>query len=142
MALTTFPFRFHPVFRAVALPLGIRSDTARVEVADEHLSVVFGRWRLRTPLDNVEGVRVTGPFAWPKVIGPPHLSFADRGLTFATNPHEGVCIDLSTPEPGLDPWGILRHPGVTVTVEDTAGLVEMLGGGPGRVSPSRAGTTP
>lgn len=137
-----FSFRFHPVFRAAAFPLGIRPDTSQVEVADDLLVIQFGHWGVRTPLANVRSAQVTGPFSWPKVIGPPHLSFADRGLTFATNPDEGVCIDLSAPVPGLDPWGVLRHPGVTVTVVDTDGLVELLGGGSARVSPSRAGTAP
>ena len=121
-----FPFRFHPIFRAAALPFGIRDDTARLEVIDDRLDVVFGPWRVRTPLDNVVGAEVSGPLAWPKVIGPPHLSLTDRGLTFATNPDIGVCIRFARPGAGMDPLGVLRHPGLTVTVRDPATLVELL----------------
>lgn len=125
MTTVTFPFRFHPVFRLAALPFGVRSDAA-VELAEDQLLVRFGPWRVRTPLSNVREVQVTGPYAWPKVIGPPHLSFADRGLTFATNPDVGVCIRFSRAVPGIEPSGVLRHPSVTVTVEDAAALAELL----------------
>ena len=121
-----FPFRFHPVFRVAALPFGIREDTARLQVLDDRLDVVFGPWRVRTPLDNVVGAEVSGPYAWPKVIGPAHLSMTDRGLTFATNPDAGVCIRFARPVAGMDPLGVLRHPGLTVTVQDTAAVVELL----------------
>ncbi|MBA2438430.1 MAG: hypothetical protein H0V52_08805, partial [Acidimicrobiia bacterium] len=45
-----------------------------------------------TPLDNVKGSQVTGPYATLLVIGPARLSIADRGLTFATNARRGLCI--------------------------------------------------
>lgn len=126
MTAAMFPFRFHPVFRAAALPLGVRNDTARVQVVDDELRVVFGAWRLRTPLSNVVSTTMTGPYAWPKVIGPPHLSLRDRGLTFATNPDEGVCIRFARPVAGIDPWGMIRHPAATVTVHDAPALAELL----------------
>ena len=69
---------------------------------------------------------VTGPCSWPKVIGPAHLSLPDRGLTFATNPERGVCITFDAPVPGLDPFGALRHPDLTVTVERPAELADLL----------------
>jgi hypothetical protein len=81
---------------------------------------------VRTGLANVAGAEVTGPYAWPKVIGPPHLSFADRGLTFATNPEQGTCIRFRDPVPGIDPIGVLRHPSLTVTVADAPALAELL----------------
>lgn len=126
MTIAVFNFRFHPAFRVAALPFGVRSDTARVELSDAELRVHFGRWHVRTPLSNVESAGVTGPYAWPKVIGPPHLSLSDHGLTCATNPDAGVCIRLHRPVRGIDPWGAVRHPAVTVTVADTAALAELL----------------
>src|SRR6056297_3357043 len=93
-ASATFDFRFHPAFRLVALPLGVREATAAVTVADGDLDARFGPWRVTTPLANIESARVTGPYVWPKVIGPAHLSLADRGLTFATNPDRGVCLSF------------------------------------------------
>jgi hypothetical protein len=64
----------------------------------------------------------TGPYSLIKTIGPAHLSFADRGLTFATNSERGLCIRFATPVRGLDPLGLVRHPAVTVTVADCDGL--------------------
>jgi hypothetical protein len=69
---------------------------------------------------------VTGPYAIPKVIGPPHLSFGDRGLTFASNPDAGTCVRFHQPVAGIDPFGLLRHPGLTVTVEDPEALAGLL----------------
>ena len=67
------------------------------------------------------------PDYWlPKVAGPPHLSFADRGITFATNRQRGLCIELERPYPGIGPLGLLRHAGATVTVDDIEGLTHAL----------------
>lgn len=126
MTTAVFPFRFQTLFQAAALPVGIRSETAWVEIADDELDVRFGPWRVRTPLSNVASADVTGPYSWPKVIGPPHLSLKDRGLTLATNSDEGVCIHFGDPVTGIDPWGIVRHPAMTVTVEDAPALAELL----------------
>ncbi len=126
MTTAVFPFRFHPLFAAADLPLGVRDDTCHVRVADEGLSVAFGPWKVHTPLSNVVAASVTGPYRWPKVIGPPHLSLSDRGLTFATNADEGVCIGFARPVTGIDPWGIVRHPALTVTVAEPAALAELL----------------
>lgn len=127
MTTVAFPFRFHPVFRAVQRPLGITPGSASVRIEGEHLDIEFGRWRVRTPLSNVVSTQVTGPYSWPKVIGPPHLSLADRGLTFATNRDRGVCVHLDRPVRGIEPLGLVRHPAVTVTVSDVTGLAEVLG---------------
>lgn len=126
MADATYSFRFHPAFRLPARLAGVTPDSASVELDGDELLARFGHWSVRTPLGNVESARVTGPYAWPKVIGPPHLSLADRGLTFATNPDEGVCIRFARPVRGIDPLGLVRHPALTVTVEEPAALAELL----------------
>ncbi len=117
-------FSFTPAFRAAALPFGVVPGNCRVELIGPHLSVHFGPWTVSTPLTNVKHATVTGPYAWAKVIGPAHLSMVDRGLTFASNPHVGVCIGFVEPVTGIEPWGLLRHPGLTVTVADPDRLVE------------------
>ncbi len=116
-------FSFTPAFRAAALPFGVVPGNCRVELIGPHLSVHFGPWSVSTPLANVNRAQVTGPYSWVKVIGPAHLSMVDRGLTFASNPHVGVCIGFVEPVTGIDPWGMLRHPGLTVTVADPDRLV-------------------
>lgn len=121
-----FGFGFEPWFRVAAAPFGIRPGTAHVTVVDGRLVARFGPWRVDTPVANVDGWDVTGPFAWWKTIGPAHLSIADRGLTFATNPRRALCIRFREPVGGMDPRHRLRHPGLTVTVADVPGLAAAL----------------
>jgi hypothetical protein len=82
----------------------------------------FGPWRVETSLVNVAYATSTGPYHPVKTIGPPHLSLSDRGLTFATNDREGLCIQFHVPVRGIDPLGLIRHPALTVTVDDVSGL--------------------
>jgi hypothetical protein len=127
-----FEFRFDPWYRWLALPFGIRPDTAYVEI--EHrtgpgrLTVQFGLWSLGTTLANVSAATVTGPYALVKTIGPPHVSLVDSGITFATNHDRGVCIEFRESVPGLDPLHFMHHPSVTVTVADPGALVGALSG--------------
>ena len=119
-------FDFDPAYRVPALVLGITSSTSWVEVGPAGLRVRFGLWRLRTPLANVAGTEMTGGFSWLKTAGPPHLSFTDRGVTFATNGRRAVCVRFHEPVRVLDPTGRLRHPGATLTVRDPERLAAEL----------------
>jgi hypothetical protein len=101
-------------------------------VGDGALHARFGPWRVSTPLENVTGVALTGPYAFWKTAGPARLAITDRGLTFATNGDRGVLISFRTPVRGLDPLGVVRHPELTVTVADVDGLEELLRGRRGR----------
>ncbi len=119
-------FAFHPVFRVASLPFGVDPGNCRVELLGTRLTATFGPWTISTPLDNIEDAQVTGPYDWYKVIGPPHLSASDSGITFASNATSGVCIRFRDPVPGIEPFGWIKHPGLTVTVEDPARLVADL----------------
>ena len=121
-----FAFAFETRMAPFAYPLGITPWTTGLDIADGRLKVRFGPWSLTTPLDNVEGASVTGPYSIVKVAGPPHLSFADRGVTMATSTKKGVCIRFRDPVAVLLPRSVLRHPALTVTVEDPDRLVEVL----------------
>jgi hypothetical protein len=125
-AVRRFAFRFDPRFRGLLRIVGVTANTADVTVGPDRLVARFGRWRVDTPLENVVSAEVTGPYRWFKAIGP-RLSLADRGITFGTNGEAGVCLRLRTPVVGIDPLGMIRHPGLTVTVEDPAGLAELFG---------------
>jgi hypothetical protein len=112
-----FEFECHGAVGRTAQLLGLAAH-AYVEVDDTTFTARFGPWVVRTPLSNISGVSVTGPYATWKVIGPPRLSLADRGLTFATTDRQGLCIAFFEPVAGIEPMGRLRHPGLTVTVAD------------------------
>lgn len=118
-----FEFAFAPSYRLAALPFGIVPATSWVEVGDGHLTVRFGPWRLRTPLSNVAGTEISGGYAFVKTAGPAHLSFSDRGVTFATNGDRGLCVRFHEPVRVLFP---LTHPGVTLTVADPEALAAAL----------------
>ena len=81
----------------------------------------FGVWHLASRLDNIIGTEVTGGFRWLKTAGPLHLSFADRGVTFATNGERALCVSFRRRCVASTRRGILRHPG-RPTVRDPIAL--------------------
>lgn len=117
-------FRIDPRYRVPALLVGVHESRAWVELDEDGLRARFGPWHVATPLANVTGAGVSGPYSYVRTAGPAHLSFADQGLTFATNGDLGVCFTFDEPIPGIEPTGRLRHPGLTVTVADPEALVE------------------
>jgi hypothetical protein len=121
-----FPFAFDRRMMPFALMLGIVPMTARVELDAEHLRIRFGAWKLTTPLDNVAGVRVTGPYRLLRVVGPPRLSLADGGITFATNAGPGACVTFHEPVPAALPISLVRHPAATVTVLEPEAFADTL----------------
>lgn len=121
-----FPFAFDEPFALPGRLFGVHPSSAAVELDDEVLVARFGRWHLATPRSNIRGAGITGPYAVHKTIGPAHLSLRDRGLTFATNARLGVCLTFDEPVRGIEPVGLLRHPGLTVTVADPEALVREL----------------
>ncbi len=127
MTTQRFAFRFTPAYRAIGLPFGVLPATSGVELDDE-LRVRFGPWRLRTPVANLAGAEATGGFALLKTAGPPHLSFSDRGISFATNGERAVCVRFHEPVRAIEPTGRLLHPGATLTVVDVDGLLTAVRG--------------
>ncbi|WP_410673952.1 hypothetical protein [Amycolatopsis sp. cmx-4-68] len=101
----------HPWLRRVlGPPSGLDLDA-------DGLRVRLGPWLVTTPLSNLAGAEVSGPFSPLRGLGV-RLSLADRGLTFGTTTGRGVCLRFHEPVPGIDPWGLIRHPGLTVTVSE------------------------
>ena len=126
MTTQRFPFAFSPAHRLAAAPFLVLPATTWVEVDEVHLRARFGVWTLDTPRSNVKEVSVTGGYSFLRSAGPAHLSFTDRGVTFATNAERGVCVRFHEPVRVLDPTGHLRHPGATFTVADPDALVTAL----------------
>jgi hypothetical protein len=125
--VTDFPFAFAPSYRLPALLFGVSPRTSGVRVVDDELRVRFGPWSLRTPVGNVASAERTGGFAFVKTAGPPHLSFSDRGVTFATNGDDALCVQFHERVKGIDPTGRVLHPGATLTVADPEALARELG---------------
>ena len=123
--MTEFEFAFDPRFRRLLALVGVRPDSARVFLTHDRLVARYGRWVCDTPVTNVSDVSITGPYRWYTAIGP-RGSVVDRGLTFGTTAAGGVCVLFHEPITGLDPFGRMRHPGLTVTVADRTGFADAL----------------
>lgn len=128
-----FDFAFATSYRVPALAFGITPATARVVLTDDELRVRFGLWRLVTSRRNIVSHEETGDFSWVKTAGPPHLSLTDRGVTFATNGDRALCLTFHEPVRGIDPTGLIRHPGATLTVARPDLLARALDDVPGSV---------
>jgi hypothetical protein len=120
-----YPYAFDSIAGRAARLFGV-SDDHGLTLGGGRLQVRYGPWVLDTPATNLTSVAITGPYHLWKVLGPPHLSLADRGITFATNSTEGLCMRFAEPVPAIGPMGLVRHPGATVTVADVEHLEEML----------------
>jgi hypothetical protein len=123
---TTHRFRFDGLLRVPSLAFGVTPGRSEIEIGEDDLTIRFGWWSLSTPLTNVEDAIASGPFSPWKVAGPPRVSLADRGVTFATSTSGGVCISFVEPVRALLPIGLLEHPAATVTVEDPDGFIAEL----------------
>lgn len=134
--MTRFAFRFDPRYQRAARPFGITPERAWVDVDEGRLDAHFGPWRLITPIDNVDSVEITGPYRFVKTAGPARLGVTDRGLTFATNGDCGVLVTFAEKVRGIEPFGVLRHPELTVTVEDVEGFAALLSRPERSASPS------
>ena len=120
-----FDFAFEPRYARVARLFGVSPANTRVVVSDSNFDARYGLWKVSTPLSNITGAQLTGPYSYLKTVGPAHYSFADHGLTFATNGRQGVCLEFRSPIAGA-PFGLVRHPNLTVTVTDGPGLIAAI----------------
>jgi hypothetical protein len=121
-----FPFAFERRVLPLSMLAGVVPLTSGVELDADTLRIRFGLWKLTTPLDNVAGVSVTGPYQLLRVAGPPHLSLSDSGITFATNTRRGVCVSFHEPVPAALPVPLLRHGAATVTVVEPDAFADAL----------------
>jgi hypothetical protein len=117
-----FPFEHDKRFTLPLKVFGVSPERASVRITDDRLQVRFGLFTVDTPLSNIKGVTVMGPFKAYKAVGP-RLSLADRGATYGTSPAGGVCIQFKEPVKAMPP---ISSPGLTVTVADREGFAEAL----------------
>ena len=120
-----FPYRFDYRYMWIWGPLGARPGHDGVTLTgDQRFVATFGRYRVDTPLSNIDCAQLTGPYRWWKAIGI-RGSLVDSGLTFGTSTAGGVCVLFVEPIPRLVRIAP-THAGLTVTVADTVGLVEAV----------------
>jgi hypothetical protein len=95
-----------------------------VHLGKDTVRATYGFFRFETPLDNLAGGHLTGPYRWYTAVGA-RVSFVDDGLTFGTNRDLGVCIHFREPIPRV----LVRkhHSALTVTVADCRGLLDRIG---------------
>jgi hypothetical protein len=121
-----YDFAIDPRYARVLRLFGVRPGRAWVGFDRRILTVRFGFWRFSTALANIDSARITGPYRSAlRAIGP-HISLADRGISFCTNTDLGICVLFRSPVPGPETLGLVKHPGLTVTPEDPRGFVEAL----------------
>ncbi len=120
-----FEFAFEPSYSRVARLFGVTRANTRVTLTGTEFRARYGPWKVITPLNNITATTLTGPYSYLKTAGPAHYSFADHGLTFATNGRQGVCLEFRVPINGA-PFGLVHHPNLTVTVADGPGLIEAI----------------
>ncbi len=121
--MTYFAYRFNSTASPFLRILGVKPDKDGVRLENGRLKASFGFLNVDTAIENVSTASVTGPYTWWKAIGP-RLSMADHGLTFGTTADGGVCVEFVEPIGRVvGPWD---HPGLTLTVDDPAGLVEAI----------------
>jgi hypothetical protein len=120
----TFPYERDLRFAPIWGPLLVGPGFQGVTLTDDGRFVArYGVLRVDTPLTNVSGAHVTGPYRWWTAVGP-RASLADDGLTFGTTNHGGVCVHFRRPVHRV--MGLRDHSALTVTVADRAGLAERL----------------
>jgi hypothetical protein len=121
-----FPYRYETRLAPVWLPFRIWPGMQGVTVTEDgRLIARFGPLHVAAGLSQVVHAHITGPYRWWTAVGA-RLSLGDDGLTFGTNADEGVCIHF---EPRVHRvLGLRDHSALTVTVQDSQGLVDAISG--------------
>jgi hypothetical protein len=122
MATQRFPFRLGAKSRPLLRLFGVRGrDDAWVELRDDDLEARFGRFRAATPLSNIAGWRIEGPWLWITAIGV-RRGLRHGDLSFGGSHRGGVRLDFVERVPV---WRF-PCPALYVTVEDLDGLAGAL----------------
>jgi hypothetical protein len=125
MATERFPIRVGARSRALLrLAFGVRPEDAWIELGEPPegpLVVRFGRYGVRTTVDNVASWRIEGPWLWITAIGV-RMSLRHRDVSFDGSAHGGVRLDFRE----RVPWLAFRIPAIYVSADDLEGLAGAL----------------
>jgi hypothetical protein len=122
MSTQHFPIRLGRRSRPLLRIFGVKgAETAYAELADDDIIARFGWAHVQSPISNIRGWRIEGPWKWITAIGI-RRSVRHADVSFAGSPRGGVRLDFK--EPVL--LGRLRVPALYVGVEDLDGLAAAL----------------
>ena len=122
MATQRFPIRLGARSRPLLRLFGVGgSEDAWVDLGEEALEARFGWARAATPISNISGWRIEGPWRWITAIGV-RRSVRHGDITFGGSHHGGVRLDFRE-RVGVGPF---RVPALYVTVDDLEGLAAAL----------------
>jgi hypothetical protein len=99
---------------------GVRRDNAYVDLGTT-VDARFGFFRVATPVGNVAGWRIEGPWNWITAIGV-RRSFRHGDISFDGTHTGGVRLDFREPVR----FGPFRQTALYVTVEDLEGFAAAL----------------
>lgn len=118
MAARRFTYRLGDRSKPVLRLFGVAGpDDAWVDLDEDSLTARFGRARVTTPIANIRGWRIEGPWRWITAIGI-RLSIRHRDITFGGSHRGGIRLDFHEPVR----VGPVRPPALYLTVEDLEGL--------------------
>ena len=118
-----FPYLRDTRWSALFLALGVRSADGVTVSAKGDLIATYGRFKVKTTLDNVDHTEITGPHRWYTAVGL-RLSLSDDGITFGTNHHKGLSIAFVKMVPRV--IGFRKHSTLWVSVADPEGLAQAI----------------
>ena len=122
MAAQRFPIRLGAKARPLLRLFGVGGpDDAWVELGKATFDARFGRFRAATPLSNITGWRIEGPWLWITAIGV-RRSVRHGDVTFGGSHHGGVRLDFRE----RIRVGPFRVPALYVTVDDLEDLAAAL----------------
>jgi hypothetical protein len=112
-----FPIRLEPALRPILFLFGVRRGRATVALDHDRLLARFGFFAAETPLANIAGWDITGPYRWWRAVGV-RRTIGTHDLSFGGSAHGGVCLHFRE----AVRVGRLRVTDLYLTVDDLAGL--------------------
>ena len=118
-----FPYRFDKRWTALFFALGVDDKDGVTINGKGELIATFGRFKVKTTINNIDHTLVTGPHRWYTAVGL-RLSLTDDGLTFGTNHRKGLSIAFVEKIPKV--IGFRNHSTLWVSVADPEGLAAAI----------------
>lgn len=118
-----FPYRLDRRWTLLFLALGVKADDGVTIFPNGDFIATYGRFKVKTRLDNIDHTEITGPHRWYTAVGL-RLSMTDDGITFGTNHYKGLSIAFVKKIPRV--IGLRKHSLLWVSVADPEGLAVAL----------------